>query len=175
MMNATRASHLYPTAVATAGLLLSSTAAQAGVADSPVPFLAGSPARHIYTIPGVIKNNNLETLFMCTSMESFSVTIAVQVFAATGGDPLNDVVGGEGVETVAPGGTATFATGATVAFHEDDTIGTLGAASLRNGSARIIATSKRIACDAFVVDEFGTTPVTMAPLKILSKTKQHGE
>jgi hypothetical protein len=152
-----------------------STVALAGVADSPVPFLNGFSARHVYTIPGAIKNNNLETLFICTSVDQSSVTLAVQVFAATGGDPLNDVAAGEGVETLAPGATTTIATGATVAFHEDDLLASLGAASLRNGSARIIATSKRILCDAFVVDEFGSTPVTMAPLKVLSKTKQHGE
>jgi hypothetical protein len=140
-----------------------------------VPFLNGSAAKHVFTIPGVIKNNNLETLFMCTSLDDATVTLAVQVFGTTGGDPLNDVATGEGVEALVPGATSTIATGATVAFHEDDVMGSLAAASLRNGSARIISTSKRIACAAFVVDEFGATPVTMAPLKILSKTKQHGE
>lgn len=174
-MNGTRGRRLFAAGIAMPFALLWSSVALGGVADSPVPFLNGSPAKHIYSIPGAIKNNNLETLFICTSVDQSNVTLAVQVFASTGGDPLNDVSTGEGVETLTPGATATIATGATVAFHEDDVMGSLGAASLRNGSARIIATSKRILCDAFVVDEFGATPVTMAPLKVLQKTKQHGE
>jgi hypothetical protein len=148
--------------------------AVAGVADSPVPSFNGLSARHVFTVPGVIKNNNLETVFICTSLDKTSITVGVEVFAASGGSPLNNVGAGEGVETMAPGVTATFATGATVAFHEDDIL-VLPAASLRNGSARIVSTSKRIGCTAFVVDEISDPPSTMAPLKVLSKTKQHGE
>jgi len=162
------------TVLALANSVLAASMVSAGVADSPVPSLNGNSARHVFTIPGVIKNNHLETIVMCTSLDRVSVTVALQVFASTGGAALNDVAAGEGVETLAPGETATIATGATVAIHEDDII-PLAAASLRNGSARVISTSKKIGCVAFLIDELSDPPAMMAPLKVLSKTKQKGE
>jgi hypothetical protein len=125
----------------------------------------------------VIKNNNIETVFICTSFDSSVATVAVEVFAAAGGPPLNDVSPalGDGTETISPGGTATIATGNTFAFHEDEVIDALAAASLRNGSARIISTSKKIGCTAFLTDEINDPPSGMASLKLIYRTKQRGE
>lgn len=164
-------------ALALAGAL-AATPALAGVADSPLPVLAvGSATQHVYSVPGVIKNNNVETVFVCTSFDSAVATVGVEVFAAGGGSPLNDVSPalGDGTETVSPGGTATITTGATAAFHEDEIIDALLPASVRNGSARILSTSKKIGCTAFITDEINDPPSGMAPLRIIYRTKQRGD
>ncbi len=165
-------------AIALLGCLAAAPAARAGVVDSPLPVLqAGAPTQLVYTIPGVVKNNNIETLITCTSLESSSVTVAVEVFGDTGGAPLNDAATPslDGAETILPGGTATIATGATVAHHEDEIIDALLPASVRNGSARVVSTSKKIACSAFITDEINDPPSGMASLKVIAKTKQRGE
>ena len=175
MMNAPHRFALASLALAGA---LAATPALAGAADSPLPVLAvGGVTQHVYSVPGVIKNNNIETVFVCTSFDTAVATVAVEVFAAAGGPPLNDVwpALGDGTETLSPGGTATITTGATAGFHEDEIIDALLPASLRNGSARILSTSKKIGCTAFLTDEINDPPSGMAPLKILYKTKQRGE
>lgn len=151
----------------------------AGVVDSPLPVLqTGARTHHVFTVPGVIKNNNIETVFSCTSLEkSGTIVVAVEVFGALGGAPLNDASTptGDGAETLQVGETATITTGATVAFHEDEIIDSLGPASVRNGSARIVSTSKRIACSAFIADELNDPPGSMTSLTILYKQKQKGD
>lgn len=161
-------------------LSLASTAANAGVVDSPTPTLSvgGSPSRHVYTIPGVIKNNNLETVVVCTSLETAnSFRFAVEVFPATGGSPLNSagVPTLNGADTLAPGETRTVGTDNTVAMHEDAVIGGLPAASLRNGSARVVSESTRIACSAWVVDELNDPPASALALKVIKARKQSGD
>jgi hypothetical protein len=149
-----------------------------GVVDSPLPVLqSGRPTLLLYTVPGVIKNNNLETVFICTSFDSSPMAIGVEVFAATGGPPLN-VVGMptlDGAETVGPGETATIATGATLGFHEDEIIDSLLPASVRNGSARIVATGKKLGCTAFIADELNDPPAALTSLNVIYKTKQRGD
>ena len=159
--------------------LAGASSSLAGVVDSPLPVLqTGAPARHVFTVPGVIKNNNIETVFSCTSLESSNtIVVAVEVFGALGGGPLNDASTPslDGAETLQVGETVTITTGATVGFHEDEIIDSLGAASVRNGSARIISTSKKIACSAFITDELNDPPSSMTSLSILSKQKQNGD
>lgn len=150
--------------------------AEAGLIDSPLPVLAAEQVTlHVFSIPGVIKNNNLETVFICSSLAILPVTVAVEVFATGGGAPLNDVnpPSLSGVEVLAPGVTKTITTGSTAAFHEDQTLA-LPAASLRNGSARIISTSKSIACAAFVTDQISDPPISMMPLRLIAR-KQRGD
>jgi hypothetical protein len=152
------------------------TVAIAGLIDSPLPVLAvGQTTVHMFSIPGVIKNNNLETVFICSSLSSQPVTVAVEVFATGGGAPLNDanLPSLSGVEVLAPGTTKTITTGSTAAFHEDQTLA-LPAASLRNGSARIVSTSKSIACSAFITDQISDPPISMMPLRLISR-KQRGD
>lgn len=165
------------TAVIFAGCVMGTMTARAGVLDSPLPGLqSGQTTQHVFTVPGVIKNNNLETIFICTSLDSAAIAIGVEVFGADGGVPLNDygMSASDGVLTgVLPGQTRTITTGATIGFHEDEVI-LLAAASLRNGSARILSTSKKIACNAFVADELSDPPISMVALKIIGK-KQRGE
>ncbi len=175
-----------------------------GVADSPLPSLGGPTTQFLFTVPGVMKVGNLDTEFTCTSLSTSQFKFAVQVFASTGGAPLNDVTTGNGVATLAAGATQTISTGSTSGLHEDVVISGVGT-SLRNGSARIVSESKAIACTAYIVDKFGTmrcggastnagapctsdascvgggagscrtTPDSMLELKLISRTKQRGE
>ncbi len=136
-------------------------AASAGVVDSPVPDMDPSHSeRKIFIVPGVTKNNNYETLFNCTNLDSVTVRIGVEVFANVGGPALNDISSGvaDGAQDVLPGGAVTIATGNTVAFHEGEVITGLPV-NVRGGSARIISTSKRIMCVAFVADELNVPDV----------------
>ena len=146
----------------------------AGVIDSPLPTIdAGQDTLRMFIVPGVIKNNNIETVFICTSLANEPVTVAVEVFASTSGPPVNDVTALNGVQALSPGETRTITTGATAAFHEDQ-IMTLPAASLRNGSARILSTSKSISCIAFLTDQLSDPPISMNRLPMISK-KQRGD
>lgn len=150
----------------------------AGVVDSPVSQISNSgSASTIFLVPGVIKNNLVETVFLCTSLELVSpIVVGVEVFSDLGVGPLNSAALPtlEGVETLDPGETALIATGATAGLHEDDIMTSLPSASLRNGSARIISTSKRIMCSAYLTDEINDPPTLMAPLPLISK-KQKGD
>jgi len=157
--------------------------AMAGVLDSPVPDMDPSHSeRVIYIIPNVIKNNNLETEFNCTNLERTTVRIGVEIFDRFGNGPLNDISSGvgDGAQDVPPGGAITIGTGNTAAIHEDEVIQGLPT-NVRGGSARIVSTSKRIMCQAFVVDEVnvpdfanpGQTPA-MLPLKVIFR-KQRGD
>lgn len=162
------------------GLIMaaSGSSAVAGVVDSPLPVLsAGQSTYLVYTVPGVIKNNQIETLFLCTSFETVPVVVGVEVFATTGGPPLNDVATPtlDGAETVAPGETATIATGATLAFHENELIDGLAPASVRNGSARIISTGRKLGCTAFITDELNDPPTGVTSLNVIYRTKQRGD
>ena len=148
-------------AAALVASVLSGTAvtAVAGPADTPLPtFSDTKPAVAVYYAFGVIKNNNLETDFVCTNIDGQQRNIGLQIFDETGA--LRNALGansnGEFLN-VAPGATITVGTSGTAILHEDQTL-TLNAAGnavnqLRNGSARIIGTSKNISCTAMLVDK----------------------
>ncbi len=107
-----------------ASLFVSASSVSAGVADSPLPVFSGGPAQHVFSVPGAIKNNNVETEFICTSLASDPITIGVETFRSSGGTPLNDVnpptLNGAG--TVQPGETITIGTANTAGIHEDKVI-----------------------------------------------------
>src|SRR2546422_11440561 len=66
-------------------LLGLSRPAAAGPGDTPLPtFADGKPAQAVYVALGVIKNNNLETDVVCTSLDGSPVDIGFQVFDETG-------------------------------------------------------------------------------------------
>jgi hypothetical protein len=67
-------------------LLLSlGRSAAAGLGDTPLPtFADGNPAQAVYAALGVIKNNNLETDFVCTNLDTAPVDVGLQVFDETG-------------------------------------------------------------------------------------------
>ena len=74
-------------------LLAAAAPTAAGIANAPLPSIApGQSTRLLFFIPGVTKNNNLETIVMCTNLEKNSAaTIALEVFDADATGPLNDI------------------------------------------------------------------------------------
>ncbi len=125
---------------------------QAGPSNTPLPtFSDASSALHVYTAVGVIKNNNLETFFICTNLDTVAVHIGVEVFDKEG-VLANSVNAGNGaILNVAAGATRTITTSGTVLLADDHQIALLP--QLRNGSGRVVATSKTISCSALLVDE----------------------
>ena len=120
--------------------------------DTPLPnFSDGSSALHVYTAVGVIKNNSLETAFICTNLDTVPVHIGVEVFDKDGVLGNSIALGNGQILNVAVGATRTIATSGLAVLTHDHLI--TGLLSLRNGSGRVVATSKTIACTAVVVDE----------------------
>lgn len=162
--------------LAAAALLATTGIAAAGPGDSPVPSISNAAAtRVLFVVPGVIKNNGIETAFMCTSLATMDVSVAFEIFAPEGGDPLNDVSTpvANGSILVPPGHTVTISTGTSVGLHEDDTISGLG--NVKNGSARILGTSTRMLCTAMLVEKDSVTPATIATLKVFAQRRQNGD
>lgn len=152
------------------------TSALAGPADSPVPSISNSAStRVLYTVPGVIKNNGIETAIMCTSMDTLATTLAFEIFAPEGGGALNDVSSGvaNGALALPAGGTVTISTGTSVGLHEDLAITGLG--NVKNGAARILGTTTRVLCTGLLVEKASMTPATMTTLKIFARRKQNGD
>lgn len=144
-----------------AGVLTYASTTHAGPTDTPLPtFSDGKPAVAVYTAVGVIKNNNLETDFVCTNLDTIAVDIGLEVFDETGA-LRNSIAAGTGAFlSVAPGKTVTVGTAGTAVLHEDQTL-TLNTAGsgvnqLRNGSGRVVGTSKSISCTALVLDKLHT-------------------
>jgi len=107
------------------------------------------------------------TFFGCTNADQASVTIGVEVFGPAGGASINNAA--TTAISVAPGATVLFGTQTTPSLTID---GNLATGSVSKGSARILATSKKIVCTAFLADPSGTPPVSMVSLTIVAKTKQ---
>lgn len=148
--------------------------ALAGIAD-PVPATLNGdvPVRHLYSVPGVVKANGLETTFMCTSAEtSNTVKIGVELFDRNGGAALNDVTSGNGTGSLSPGGSATISTGLLGGFHSEVVI--VGLPVISFGSARILSTSRKVICNAIVLDGSGE-PSSMTSLKVVKRVRQIGD
>lgn len=89
------------------------------------------------------------------------------MFGAAGGGAFNDAVATS--LTVAPGATVMFGTqtapGLSVSAN-------LGAGLITKGSARILATSTKLMCTAFIADTLTAPPASMTHLPIIAKTKR---
>ncbi len=170
----------YSIAGSLAAATLCASTALAGAVDSPLPVISTTAnTRSLYIVPGVTKNNSIETEFSCTSTDLAPVRVAVEIFDASGVGPLNDVAVGsaDGAADLLPGGTVTIGTGNTVGIHETKIISfaSSGVRNVKSGSARIVATSRRVLCTAFIVDDT-TQPVTsMATLKVFGRKRQNGD
>jgi len=143
-------------------LLASSlTPASAGIGNSPIqaPF-----TQHVYDVSGVISNDSFSAYFSCTNSGSQSVTVGVEVFGPSGGAPINTAA--ETAIRLAPGGTAIFGTTSSASFIVD---GILGTGTVINGSARILATSKKLICGAFLADPGSVRPISTLSLAIVLK------
>ncbi|MCK6554684.1 hypothetical protein L6Q96_08920 [Candidatus Binatia bacterium] len=153
--------------------VLINSATFAGIVDTPLPMLvAGKNTLHVYSVSGVNGGGGyaLGTYFSCTSTDAATIQVGVEVFAPFGGAPIND-----GVATslaVVPGQTVLFGTmsAAGIILNSD-----LGGGFGNAGSARIIATSKKLVCSAFLADRFSTPPASMVHLTIVKKATQKGE
>ena len=140
--------------------------AGAGIADSPLPVLTvGATTFHLYSVPGVIAGGGLGTYFSCTSTDTATMQVGVEVFGSAGGAPFNDAAATS--LSVAPGATVTFGTGAAAGISISSNLG--GSFS---SSARILATSRKLACTAFVADRGNAPPTSAWQLTIIAKLKQ---
>src|SRR5207249_8951211 len=82
----------------------------AGIVDTPLPVLGGKSTQLLYSVPGVVTGaSDLQTFFICTSTDTTSQQVGVELFPRGGGSPCNDATAS--ALTIAPGGTAVFATG----------------------------------------------------------------
>ena len=154
--------------LALAALVTRAVPSVAGIADTPLPVLqAGATTYHLYSVPGVMSTGGLGTYFSCTSTDTTTMQVGVEVFSSGGGAPVNDAVATS--LTVAPGATVIFGTLGAVGISISSS---LGSGPLSKGSARILATSKKLACTAFVADPGNDPPTSGWQLTIIAKLKQ---
>src|SRR5262249_7925930 len=119
----------------------------------------GQQSRLVRLVPGVVKRMGLETDFFCTSIDTVTIEIAVEVFSKDGA-LLNDVHAGAGAASgVLPGQTVTFGTRGTAAFVE---VVVISLPSVSQGSARVVATSEAVRCVVVIVDGGAAPPATLA-------------
>jgi hypothetical protein len=140
----------------------------AGIADSPLPVLSvGQTTLHLYSVPGVVNANGvtLGTVFSCTSTSTSSIVMGVELFGPSGGGPINVV----SPLSVPAGGSVTIGTGGAAAFSVDQS---LSPGPVSNGSARILATDKKLVCTAFTADYANSPPTSMKELTIIAKVKE---
>lgn len=146
-------------AIATSSIMLTvlvccAGSVHAGPTDTPLPtFSDASAAVHVYTAVGVVKNNDVETVFVCTNLDTVPVNIGVEVFDQAGalGNPDLATLDNGAILNVAVGSTVTIATSGTALLTEDLAITALP--QLRNGSGRVIASTKNVSCTAMLLDE----------------------
>src|SRR5215831_6156107 len=135
--------------------------AAGGVHDAPLPtFSDGQAAQLVAVLPTAIKDNNVETAVICTNLAAGAVDLGLEVFDETGA-LRNAVSAGDGAMlAVGVGRTVTLATGPIAVLHVDGVVTLNGAGSgannLRNGSARVVATSTMVGCVALAVDGLHT-------------------
>lgn len=143
-------------------LALAAQPAAAGIGDSPLPvFPDGSASVVVYRVAGVVKRTRAQTDFLCTSLDSRPVHVGVEIFGPDGAR-LNDVHAGIGVAAnVAPGQTVTIGTSATAALLETVTI---PLTNVSQGSARVVASSDMVRCNAVILDDAVSPPVSVASL-----------
>jgi len=77
---------------------------RAGVQDTPLPtFSDGQAAQLAALIPGAIKDNNVETVVICTNLAPAALDVGLEVFDETGA-LRNSIAAGDGAFLdVAPG------------------------------------------------------------------------
>ena len=149
------------TLVALALLASALSPAYAGIGNSPIP----APfTQHVFSVAGVISNDSFSAYFSCTNSGSQSVTVGVEVFGPSGGASINTAA--TTAIRLAPGATAIFGTTSSASFIVD---GILGTGTVISGSARILATSKKLICGAFLADSTSVRPVSTVSLAIVLK------
>jgi hypothetical protein len=151
-----------------AALILAAAPAFAGIADSPLPVLVpGKKTLHLYSVLGVINSGSVQSFFSCTSTDTATMQVAVEIFNEDGSSPSSPT---SESFSLPQGASVTFRTGigGGSAFNANKLLFTNSSSF---GSARILATSKKLACTAFLVDT-SQQPLFVAPITIIAKTKQ---
>ena len=124
-----------------------------GMFDTPLPtFSDGKVAQVVALLPTVIKKDNLETVVICTNLDTVAANIGLEAFDKDG-VLVNSIALGNGeILNVAVGATRTIGTAATAVLTEDHQMTIVP--SLRNGSGRILASERNVFCNAMLADEF---------------------
>lgn len=149
------------TLVALAVLASSLSQAWAGINSSRIP----SPfTQHVYSVPGVISNDSFGAYFSCTNSGNQSITVGVEVFGPTGGASINTAA--DTAIDLAPGASAIFGTSDSQSFIVDSILGT---GTVLKGSARILATSKKLICGAFLAGPGSGPSISTLSLAIVLK------
>jgi len=158
----------YYLAVLVAFLTFASAPANAGIVDSPLPVLsAGEKTHHVFSVPGIVNGAyGIDSFFSCTSLDKVPIRVGVEVFNSSG-SLLNDATATSAL--LSPGATVLFATEYAAGFQP---VIDLDIPTLARGSARILATSTKFACTAFLADSVNIPPTSMVSLTIIAKTKQ---
>ena len=102
----------------------------------------------------------------CTSTDTATMQVGVELFGSGGGAPGNDAAATS--LSVAPGATVIFGVGSAAGISINSSLGGV----FSKGSARILATSKKLACTAFLADDGNAPPTSMSQLTIIAKLKQ---
>jgi hypothetical protein len=158
-------------AAITVGLCLTAAPAVAGIADSPLPVLeTGKKTYHLYSVPGVVALPYLATYFSCSSTGTVAMKVGVEVFGSLGGGPVNDAAASS--VTLLPGATVVFGTSPAAWIVTSDVGSGNG---IGRASARVLSTSKKLACTAFLADPANVPPTSMVSLTIIKRTTQKGE
>src|SRR5439155_8478960 len=133
-----------------------------------LPELTPGPTTYLlYSVPGVISSGGLGSYFSCTSTDTATMQVGVECFYSPGGAAGNDAVATS--LSVGPGATVMFGTSSAVGLSINSN---LGCGLMSKGSVRILATSKKLVCTAFLADVSNAPPTSMAQLTIIAKLKQ---
>ena len=163
-----------------AALFANLAAAGTGWAQSvsdPVPLLNGTEkAKVLYSIPYVYSDSNIAMCAACTSTEKSNAGtsdwVAVEVFEE--GTVQNDLTAGEGVTALNSGGyTQAICTRDPLSVGPATLMGTEAEAVIR-GAGRIVGTTNKLICTAFLVSVAGNPPTFMTILPLYKGTKQKG-
>jgi hypothetical protein len=143
--------------------LLPAAVAGAGITDPPPAAL---PIR-VFTVPGAIKTGKLDTVIACTDVDSAAVSLKAQFY-----DQAGTLLNGAGPNfSVMPGESIHFATGNLVGIPLSVSFNV----SQFYGSARLVATSKKLICTGYVVDNASDPPVVMRTLPMIRGLAQKGD
>jgi hypothetical protein len=155
-------------------LLAFAPVVQAGIYDSPLPVLQeGMETFHVYSVHGIVGGSGLATFFTCTSTDTVSMRVGVEIFYSIitlpkHNDPIATSL------SLAPGGTVVFGTDADA--RADTAYSNLGVSvSMTEGSARILSTSEKLTCTAFILSNGDPDRPSVSLLKVLKQKMQKDE
>lgn len=149
--------------------------AQESVSD-PVPLLNGTEkAKLLYSLPYVRSSATVATCVSCTSTAKtgpISELVALELFAD--GSTEGDLTLGEGVADLDFGGDSeTICTRAADSVPSASFVSTDAEAN-DGGTGRIVATTNKVICTAFMVPVVGDPPGFMTILPLYKGSKQKG-